>query len=125
MQKAIVVGSLAILLSAVVASVIWFHARMPPNCTDPRTIALVRRSLTAHYHLPPNTTLDHIHTIAGGFVALQFVCAATPGGFDPHELPQGMPIPGEVHYTSRLTPDRSRHQVTVELQPLLSWEPVQ
>jgi hypothetical protein len=30
-----------------------------------------------------------------------------------------------VHYISRLTPDQRRHEVTVELQPLLIWEHAQ
>ncbi|HEY3846940.1 MAG TPA: hypothetical protein VGL95_07485 [Acetobacteraceae bacterium] len=125
MQKAVILGSLAILLAALAASAAWFRARLPPGCTDPRTVALVRQSLTTRYHLPPSTTLDDIRTVAGGWLALRFVCTADLAGFDPHELPQGMPLPGQVHYTSRLTPDRSRHEVTVELQPLLIWEPAQ
>jgi len=124
-QKAILLGSLAILLAALAASVAWFRARLPPNCADPHTVALVRRSLTTRYHLPPATTLDNIHTVAGGWLALRFVCTADLAGFNPHELPQGMPLPGQVHYISRLTPDRSRHEVTVDLQPLLLWENAQ
>jgi hypothetical protein len=125
MQKAIVLGSLAILLAALAASAAWFRARLPPGCTDPRTVALVRQSLTARYHLPAATTLDNVRTVAGGWLALRFVCTADLAGFDPHALPQGMPLPGQVHYTSLLTPDGSRHEVTVTLQPLLIWEPAQ
>ena len=125
MQKAILLGSLTILLAALAASAAWFRAGLPPNCADPRTVALVRQSLTTHYHLPPSTTLDNIRTVAGGWLALRFVCTADLAGFDPHELPQGTPLPGQVHFTSRLTPDRSRHEVNVELQPLLIWEKAQ
>lgn len=125
MRKAIAFGSLAILLGAVVGSVAWFRARLPPDCTDPRTVALVRQSLTTHYHLPPGATLDNIRTVAGRWVALRFVCTADLTGFDPHELPRGMPLPGRVHYTSRLTSDRARHEVTVDLHPLLIWEPAE
>jgi hypothetical protein len=124
-QRAILLGSLALLLAALAASAAWFRARLPPDCADPRTVALVRQSLTAHDRLPSATTLDNIRTVAGGWLALRFVCTADLGGFDPHELPQGTPLPGQVHYTSRLTPDRSRHEVTVELQPLLIWEKAQ
>jgi hypothetical protein len=123
--KAIVLGSLVLLLAALAASAVWFHAHRPPNCTDPRTVALVRQSLTTRYHLPAAATLDNIRNVAGGWLALRFVCTADLAGFDPHELPQGTPLPGQVHYTSRLTADRSRHEVTVELQPLLIWEKVQ
>jgi hypothetical protein len=123
--KAILLGSLALLLTALVTSVAWFHAHLPPGCADRRTVVLVRRSLTTRYHLPPSTILDHIRTVAGGWVALRFVCTADLAGFDPHELPEGTPLPGEVHFTSRLTPDGSRHEVTVQLQPLLIWEKVE
>ena len=122
MPKAILFGSLAILFAAVVASAAWFHARVPPGCTDPGTVALVRQSLATHYHLPPATTLANIRTTAGGWLALRFVCTADLTGFDPHALPPGTSIPGQVHYSSRLTPDRRRHEVTVALQPLLIWE---
>jgi hypothetical protein len=125
MAKAILLGSLAILLIAMAASAAWFRARVPPNCSDPRTVALVRQSLTTRYHLPQATTLDDIRTVAGGWLALRFVCTADLAGFDPHALPPGTPIPGQVHYISRLTPDRSRHEVTVALQPLLIWEQAQ
>jgi hypothetical protein len=124
-QKAILLGSLAVLLAAVAASAAWFHSRLPPGCADPRTVALVRQSLNTRYRLPAAATLADIRTVAGGWVALRFVCTADLAGFDPHELPQGMPIPGQVHFTSRLTPDQRRHQVTVELQPLLIWENAQ
>ncbi len=124
-QKAIVFGCLAILLVALAASAAWFRAHLPPGCTDPRTVALVRRSLATRYRLPPATTLDNIRTVAGGWLALRFVCTADLAGFDPHDLPPGTPLPGQVRYTSRLTPDRSRHEVTVDLQPLLIWEKAQ
>ncbi|HVC59864.1 MAG TPA: hypothetical protein VND19_05805 [Acetobacteraceae bacterium] len=124
-QKAIVAGSLAVLLAALAASAAWFRARLPPNCSDPRTVALVRQSLTTRYQLPPGTTLDNIRTIAGGWLALRFVCTADLSGFEPHDLPPGMPLPGQVRYTSRLAPDRSRHDVTVELRPLLIWKNAQ
>ncbi len=122
MQRAIIFGCLVILSAALAASAAWFRARLPPACTDPRTIALVRQSLTTRYQLPPGATLDDIRTVAGGWLALRFVCTADLAGFDPHTLPQGMPLPGSVRYTSQLTPDRSRHEVTVELQPSLIWE---
>ena len=58
-------------------------------------------------------------------LAFRFVCEAQLAGFDPNALPPGTPVPGSVHYISRLTPDRQRHEVTVSIQPLLIWEQVQ
>jgi hypothetical protein len=116
---------LGLLFSTVAATVIWYHARRPPDCSDPGTIALVRRSLIAHNHLPATTTLEDIQTVAGGPIAFRFVCQALVAGVDPHTLPPGTPLPGVVHYTSQLTPDRRRHEVTVTLEPLLKWVPVQ
>jgi hypothetical protein len=121
-RKAILLGSVASLVIALAASAAWFHTRLPPGCADPRTISLVRESLISHDHLPADTTLDNIRTVAGSWLALRFVCVADLAGFDPHELPQGTPMPGQVHYTSQLTQDARRHHVTVELQPLLSWQ---
>jgi len=125
MLKPILIISLTVLLSVVAVIVFWFHARRPPNCTDPDTIALVRHSLITDDHLPPSATLEDIRTIAGGPIAFRFVCEAFVGGVDRNALPPGMPVPGAVHYTSQLTPDRRRHEVTVHLEPLLKWMPVQ
>ena len=125
MVKLVLSGCATVVLAAVAATVLWFHSRVPPNCTDPDTIALVRHSLIAHDHLPSTATLEDIRTVAGGPVALRFVCQALVGGVDPHELPPGMPIPGTVHYTSQLTPDRRHHEVSVDLEPLLKWMQVQ
>lgn len=125
MLKAALLGSVVVVLAAVGASVAWFHARKPPNCTDPDTIALVHRSLIGRYRLPASTRLEDIRTIAGGFFAMRFVCVAELGGFDPHKLPPGTPIPGQVHFVSQLTADQRRHEVTVTLEPALIWVQVQ
>jgi hypothetical protein len=124
-QKPFLLGGLALLIALLGASAAWFRARLPPDCTDPRTVALVRQSLSTRYHLPSATTLENIRSVAGGWLALRFVCTADLAGFDPHELPQGAPIPGHIRYTSRLTADLGRHEVTVDLQPLLIWEQAQ
>ena len=125
MWKLILSLFLVLLTSAVVATVLWFHARRPPNCTNPDTIALVRHTMVADDHLPSSATLEDIRTIAGGPIAFRFVCEAFVGGVDKNALPPGMPVPGSVHYTSELTPDRRRLEVTVHLEPLLKWMPVQ
>jgi hypothetical protein len=124
-QRAIFLGSLAMLVAVLAASAVWFRGRLPPACADPRTVVLVRQSLTEHSHLPASTTLEKIRTVAGGWLALRFVCTADLAGFDPHELPPGTKLPGQVRFISRLTPDGRRHEVTVDLQPLLTWEPAQ
>ena len=124
MTKAILLACALLVLAACAWAAAYFHAQVPPNCTDPRTLALVSQSLTRQ-HLPPATRLEHIRTVAGGFLALRFVCEATLDGFSQDDLPTGMPVPDFVHYTSRLTPDGSRHEVSVTIQPLLMWEKVQ
>ena len=123
--KAIILASLAILLAALAASAAWFRAGVPPGL---RRSAHRRPGPPKPHHARPSapaTTLDNIRTVAGGWLALRFVCTADLAGFDPHALPPGTPMPGQVRYTSRLSPDRSRHEVTVELQPLLTWEQAQ
>lgn len=125
MVKPILLAGLAVLLAALGASVLWFRARLPPDCSDPRTVALVRQTLIGKNHLPPGTHLAYIRTIAGGFLAMRFVCQSEVTGFDPHALPPGMPVPGWVRYTSQLTPDRRHLEVTVQVQPLLEWKLVQ
>jgi hypothetical protein len=125
MLRAVTLGMVLLVLAAVGASVAWFHARVPPDCRDPRTLALVQRSLTTRFRLPAGATLTDIRTVAGSFLALRFVCQAEVAGVDPQALPPGTPLPGTVHYISRLTPDRRRHEVTVDLQPLLIWEKAQ
>ena len=55
------------------------------------------------------------------FVAFQFA----EGVHELKDLTPGMKLPGLVHYTSRLTADQQRHEVSVELDPLLKWEQVQ
>jgi hypothetical protein len=106
--------------------VVWLRINIvPPDCSDPDTLALVRRSLTGRFQLPQSVTIENIRTLAGGYVAFRFVCEASLGGIDPHALPPGTDIPGSVHYVSRLTPDHRRHEVSVGIQPELIWERLQ
>jgi hypothetical protein len=117
--------TLAVLLAAALAGfAAWFHAGVPPNCTDPRTLAMVRESF-ARQHLPPTTRMTDIRTIAGGALALRFVCHATLAGIDRKDLPPDSSIPGAITYTSQLTDHRTRHEVTVRIEPLLIWEKAQ
>lgn len=102
-----------------------YHRRYtPPDCTDPRTLALVERSLVDQYHLPTSTRLELIHTIAGGYIAFQFVCSAFPAGFTRDQLPPGTAVPAGVDYVSRLTPDGTQHVVSVRVTPRMILEPV-
>jgi hypothetical protein len=106
--------------------VVWLRINIvPPDCSDPDTLALVRRSLTGRFQLPQSVTIENIRTLAGGYVAFRFVCEVSLGGIDPHALPPGTDIPGSVHYVSRLTPDHRRHEVSVGIQPELIWERLQ
>ncbi len=122
--------TLALVAFAVLAfgagCVVWLRNNIvPPDCTDPKTLAMVRRSLTGRFKLPPSVTLENIRMLAGGYVAFRFVCEANLGGIDPHDLPPGSDVPGTVHYVSRLTTDHQGHEVSVSVQPLLIWERMQ
>jgi len=116
---------LALLLSAAVG-VVWLRTSVvPPDCQDPATLALVRRSLTGRFHLPASLRIENIETHAGGYLAFRFACEADLRGIDPHDLPPDTAIPGSVYYISRLTEGGRRHEVTVSVQPLLKLERVQ
>jgi hypothetical protein len=113
-------------LAVSTATVVWLRIRVvPPDCEDPDTLSLVRRSLTGRFHLPSGATIENVRTLAGGYVAFRFACEADVRGIDPHDLPEGTAVPGSVHYVSRLTADHQRHEVTVSIQPLLKLERVQ
>ncbi len=121
---------LALIASAIVAfaifMVIWLRSHVvPPDCEDPETLALVRRSLLNRFRLPPSVTIDNIETHAGGYLAFRFACEAELHGIDPNDLPPGSPVPGSVYYVSRLTDGGRRHEVTVSIQPLLKLEKVE
>lgn len=125
MVKAALSCGFVVLIAALGASAMYFRDRRPPDCNDPRTLALVRQTLVTQHHLPSGTTVAYIRTIAGGFLAMRFVCQSEVTGFDPHALPPGTPVPGWVRYTSQLTPDGRQLEVTVKVQPLLEWKLVQ
>lgn len=109
-----------------VGCIVWLRTHIvPPDCEAPETLALVRQSLTGHFKLPASVQIGFIQTVAGGYVAFRFVCEAHLSGIDLNDLPPNSPIPGTVHYISRLTDDHRRHEVTVSIQPLLIWERVQ
>jgi hypothetical protein len=118
-------GLCTILVSATVI-VIWLRIHVvPPDCEDPATLALLRRSLTGRFQMPASVTIENIQTHAGGYVAFRFACEADLRGIDPSDLPPGSPVPGSVYYVSRLTDGGRRHEVTVSIQPLLILEKVQ
>jgi hypothetical protein len=105
-------------------AVYYHHTVTPPDCTDPRTLALVHTSLTGHYKLPDTTRLEGIRTVAGSYIAFRYVCEAQLTGFDPKALPPGTTIPGAVRYVSLLTDDGQRHEVNVRIAPILILEQV-
>jgi len=122
--KAILLALAVMLLAALSGFAAWFHAGEPPGCSDPRTLAMVRQSFVRH-HLPPSTQMLAIQTRAGGPLALRFVCQAQLVGIHKRDLPPDTPVPGEITYTSQLTKHRTRHEVTVRIEPLLRWEKAQ
>jgi hypothetical protein len=106
--------------------VIWLRIHVvPPDCEDPETLALVRRSLTGRFKVPVSVRFENIQTHAGGYLAFRFACEADLRGIDPNDLPPGSPVPGSVSYVSRLTDGGQRHEVTVSVAPLLKLERVQ
>jgi hypothetical protein len=96
---------------------------VPPDCRDPRTLALVRESLLGRFHLPPTTRMSRIDMQAGGWLAFRFICVADLE-IPEKDLPPG-PRPGYVHYTSELADSGRRQEVTVSISPLLQWVLVQ
>jgi hypothetical protein len=122
--KWLALAAAALILGATAAIVV--HVRLhvvPPGCRDPQTLALVRQSLTNHFHLPTSTRIDHIRMLAGGWLAFRFVCQADLE-VNLAELPPG-PKPGFVNYTSQLGDKGRRQEVTVRVAPLMMWVPVE
>lgn len=122
--------ALALTACAIVAfssgMAVWLRRNVvPPDCEDARTLALVRQSLIQTFRVPSSVTIDGIQTHAGGYLAFRFACEATLGNINPNDLPPGTTIPGFVYYTSRLTPGRRRHEVSVSIEPVLILEKVQ
>lgn len=115
----------ALVVLAVFGGVAFYVRRnvVPPDCRDPRTLAQVRRSLKERFHLPDSTRIEGIKMRAGGWLAFRFVCVADLE-IPEADLPPG-PRPGTVHYVSTLTDGGTRHEVTVNISPLLQWVPVQ
>ncbi|MDE2580354.1 MAG: hypothetical protein KGL52_01835 [Rhodospirillales bacterium] len=114
-----------ILLAGVGAVVVHIRRTVvPPGCRDPQTLAQVRDVLVGRYHLPETVRIENIAIQAGGPLAFRFVCTADLGGLEHVPMPPG-PVPGGVRYVTRLTGPARRLQVTVSVQPLLTWIPVQ
>jgi hypothetical protein len=114
-------------ISALLASGAEYYHRTvtPPDCKDPRTLALVHASLTNHFNLPDTTRPVHIRTVAGSYLAFRYVCVAELTGFDPKALPPGTVIPASVRYVSHLTDGGTRHEVNVRIAPLMILEQVE
>jgi hypothetical protein len=90
---------IVVVLALLAGGAVCYHRSItPPDCTDPRTLALVHASLTEHFKLPDTIRLEQIQTVAGSYLAFRYVCEAQLAGFDRHALPPGAMIP-----TSRTT----------------------
>lgn len=96
LRLTLTLGACTIVIGAT-AIVVWLRTNVvPPDCRDPATLALVRRSLTGRFALPASVTIENIETLAGGYVAFRFACEADLRGFDPKDLTPGSPVPGSV-----------------------------
>lgn len=96
----------------------------PPGCNDPSTLALVGSKL-AHILAPMQPPrLVRIKTLAGGLLAIRFVCTADFARPDRMTLANGTVIES-VKYTSSLREPGRIQQVSVRLEPLLHWQKVQ
>ena len=116
-----------LLVVAAGTAAVIVHVRrtvVPPGCRDPGVLAIVRHVLVAQFHLPPTVRLEAIRVRAGGPLAFRFVCTADLGGLRDAELPPG-PRPGSVRYTTQLTGEARRLDVSVRVVPLLNWVLVQ
>jgi len=77
------------------------------------------------FGLPAGVAIEHIRTLAGGYVGFRFVCEAMLTGIDPQLLPPGSTVPGSVRYISQLTGKPRRHEVTLSVEPRIRWVRVQ
>lgn len=94
LRLAVTIG-VSTLLCFAAGTVIWLRRNVvPPGCTDPATLALVRQSLTERFKLPASVTIDDIETHAGGYLAFRFACEADLHNIDPHNLPPGTAVRG-------------------------------
>jgi hypothetical protein len=119
-------GIICVVVALLVRAAVYYHRTVtPPDCTDPRTLALVHDSLTGHFRLPDTTELQGIQTVAGGYLAFRYVCGARLTGFDPHTLPPGAFIPGTVRYVSHFADEGQRHEVTVRIAPVMIYVQVE
>lgn len=103
----------------------YMRHNVPPDCRDPRTLALVHASLTGHFGLPAGVRVAGIKMLAGGPLAFRFVCQADLAGIAKTVRLRSGVRPGFVHYTSRLRDNRRVQDVTVEVIPRMMWQEVQ
>lgn len=124
--RLVLATSVLVVLLASAVTVVWLRTNVvPPDCRAPETLTLVHQSLTGRFKLPATVVMENIQTLAGGYLAFRFACAAELGNINPNDLTPGTTIPGTVYYTSRLTEDGQHHEVTVSIQPLLVMKRVQ
>ena len=119
-------ASACVVLASAGSAIIWVRVHIvPPDCAAADTLALVRRSLVANFKLPEHLRIENIQTRAGGYLAFRFACEADLRGIAPDDLPPGTAIPATVYYLSRLSEHGKRHEVAVDVRPLLRLERVQ
>jgi len=119
------VAIICVTLGLLARGAVYYHRTItPPDCTDPRTLALVHDSLTGHFKLPDTAGLEMIRTLRGAYLVFRYLCKVWLTGFDGHVLPSRTTIPGWAGYVSHLTDGGRRHEVPVLSAHLMILEQV-
>lgn len=105
-------------------SVVYLSRMKPPRCDDTRTLALVGYQLAQALAPMSPPQLARIKTVAGGELAIRFICSADFANPDRIRLPDGTVI-RELQFTSTLAGPHHAQQVSIRLEPIPVWEQVQ
>lgn len=119
----IALGCVAVLLTGLGWSASYLAALKPPGCNDPRTLILMGYELGRLLSPASAPDLARVTTVAGGSLAIRYVCSAEFANPEKIQLPDGAAIHA-VRFTSTLAGPHLTQRVTVQLEPILQWEKV-